>query len=133
MKNVCDDIVLRACASCKEKDDTVFWERYRYMYRDRILRDSVIVRDTIRVFYPIKRSKNRYQVAKFSSMGGRIALAIALLFAAEYFTGYCCLLIICNTFATWFCKQLNYNSKYFFVRVNHLVNFVVKESMNNIG
>lgn len=39
--------------------DTVFQiqERYKYLYRDRLVRDSVYIRDTIRVPYPMVETK----------------------------------------------------------------------------
>ena len=37
------------------KGDTVFKEKYRTIYKDRLLRDSVFKRDTIRVPYPVEK------------------------------------------------------------------------------
>lgn len=39
--------------------DTVYQtkERYKYLYRDRLVRDSVYIRDTIRVPYPMVETK----------------------------------------------------------------------------
>jgi len=38
----------------KEKGDTLIMERYRYLYRDKFVRDSVFINDTIRVPYPVE-------------------------------------------------------------------------------
>jgi hypothetical protein len=34
--------------------DTVFLEKYRYSYRDKIIQDSILKTDTIRVLYPVE-------------------------------------------------------------------------------
>ena len=67
-----DSVFLRDSIFVKEKGDTLFLERYRYFYRDRVLRDSVIVKDTIRVPYPVEVvkevKKTVIKLAKFSNM-----------------------------------------------------------------
>ena len=83
-----ENVFLRDSIFVKEKGDTLILEKYRYLYRDRILRDSVIVRDTIRVPYPvevvreIKKPLSSWQ--NFQVWCGRIALVI-LLFVGIYF------------------------------------------------
>ena len=37
----------------KEKGDTIFMEKYKYSYRDRLRLDTVIQKDSIRVPYPV--------------------------------------------------------------------------------
>lgn len=37
------------------KGDTVFKEKYRIVYKDRLQRDSIFKRDTIRVPYPVEK------------------------------------------------------------------------------
>ena len=78
-----DTVFLRDSVFVKEKGDTVFLERYRYMYRDRILRDSLIVRDAIRVPYPIEVAKEIKKPLSswqnFQIWCGRIALIVAFL------------------------------------------------------
>lgn len=37
------------------KGDTVFKEKYRTIYKDRLLRDSIFKTDTIRVPYPVEK------------------------------------------------------------------------------
>ena len=49
-----NSVFLRDSIFVKEKGDTLIVEKYRYLYRDRILRDSVIVRDTLCVPYPVE-------------------------------------------------------------------------------
>ena len=78
-----DSVFLRDSIFVKEKGDTLILERYRYFYRDRVLRDSVIVKDTIRVPYPVevvkevKKPLSSWQ--NFQIWYGRIALFAALL------------------------------------------------------
>ena len=36
----------------KDKGDTIFLERYKYLYQDRIVRDSIFINDTIRIPVP---------------------------------------------------------------------------------
>ena len=83
-----DSIYLRDSIFVKEKGDTLIVEKYRYLYKDRILRDSIFKTDTIRVPYPvevvkeIKKPLTGWQ--NFQVWCGRIALALALL-AIIYF------------------------------------------------
>ena len=83
-----DTVFLRDSVFVKEKGDTLIMEKYRYLYRDRILRDSVIVRDTIRVPYPIEKIKEVKKPLSgwqnFQIWCGRIAL-IALLLVIIHF------------------------------------------------
>jgi len=83
-----DSIYLRDSIFVKEKGDTLILEKYRYLYRDRILRDSIFKTDTIRVPYPVevvkevKKPLSSWQ--NFQVWCGRIALVI-LLFFIVYF------------------------------------------------
>ena len=67
----------------KEKGDTVFMERYRYLYRDKIVRDSIFVSDTIRIPYPVEVTKEVKKPLSgwqnFQVWCGRMALAVLLL------------------------------------------------------
>lgn len=67
----------------KEKGDTLLLERYQYIYRDKIIRDSLFIQDTIRVPYPVEVIKSvkapltRWQTIQIG--WGRIALGLVLL------------------------------------------------------
>ena len=67
----------------KEKGDTLILERYRYLYKNSIIRDTTIIRDTIQVPYPVevikqvKVSLSGWQ--NFQVWFGRFALVILLL------------------------------------------------------
>ena len=83
-----DSIYLRDSIFIKEKGDTLIVEKYRYLYRDRILRDSIFKADTIHVPYPVEVVK---EVKKpltgwqnFQVWCGRISL-VSVLFLLLYF------------------------------------------------
>ena len=67
----------------KEKGDTLILERYRYLYKNSIIRDTTIIRDTIQVPYPVEVIKqvkvplSGWQ--NFQVWCGRLALVILLL------------------------------------------------------
>ena len=48
-----DSIYLYDSVYLKEKGDTIFMEKYKYSYRDRLRVDTVIQKDSIRVSYPV--------------------------------------------------------------------------------
>jgi len=48
-----DSIYLYDSVYLKEKGDTIFMEKYKYSYRDRLRVDTVIQKDSIRVPYPV--------------------------------------------------------------------------------
>ena len=67
----------------KEKGDTLILERYRYLYKNSIIRDTTIIRDTILVPYPVEVIKQvlapltGWQI--FQIWCGRISLVVLLL------------------------------------------------------
>ena len=72
----------------RDKGDTLILERYKYLYKNRIVKDSIFINDTIRVPYPvevIKQVKNPFSGwQNFQIWCGRLAL-FALLLACIYF------------------------------------------------
>ena len=48
-----DSIFMYDSVYLKEKGDTIFMEKYKYSYRDRLRLDTVIQKDSIRVPYPV--------------------------------------------------------------------------------
>ena len=72
----------------KEKGDTLILERYRYLYKNSIIRDTTIIRDTIQVPYPVEVSKQVKAPLSgwlnFQVWCGRIALFV-LMFVCFYF------------------------------------------------
>jgi hypothetical protein len=67
----------------KQTADTIFFERYKYLYRDKIIRNSVFLSDTICVPYPVEVTKQVKAPLtgwqNFQIWCGRIALAILLI------------------------------------------------------
>ena len=66
----------------KEKGDTLILERYRYLYKNSIIRDTTIIRDTIQVPYPVEVSKQVKAPLSgwlnFQVWCGRIALFVLM-------------------------------------------------------
>ena len=77
-----DSVVRYDSVYVREKGDTVWLERYRYLYRDKLVRDTLYVgrTDTVRVPYPVERELSRWERVKMD-MGGVAmgVLAVALL------------------------------------------------------
>ena len=67
----------------KEKGDTLILERYRYLYKNSIIRDTTIIRDTIQVPYPVEVIKQvKVPLSgwlNFQVWCGRIALFVLML------------------------------------------------------
>ena len=72
----------------KDKGDTLILEKFRYLYKNRIVKDSVFINDTIRVPYPVEVVKQvkvpLTSWQNFQIWCGRFAL-FALLLACIYF------------------------------------------------
>ena len=83
-----DSVIRYDSVYLKDKGDTLILERYKYLYKNRIVKDSIFVNDTIRIPYPVEvvkpvkaplTSRQNFQI-----WCGRIAL-LALLFTCIYF------------------------------------------------
>lgn len=72
-----DSIVVRDSVTIREKGDTVWLERWRTEYRDRIRTDTAYVerRDSIQVPYPVERKLSRKERIYMSA--GRVAVPLA--------------------------------------------------------
>ncbi|MDR1679216.1 MAG: hypothetical protein LBR81_05490 [Prevotellaceae bacterium] len=83
-----DSIYFRDSVFFAIKGDTVFLEKYSYLYRDKIKTDSIFKTDTIRVPYPVEIVKEKKAKLSgwqhFQIWCGRIAL-VFLLFLIVYF------------------------------------------------
>lgn len=64
-----DSIYFRDSIIMREKGDTVFIDRWRYLYKDRLVTDTLLVSDTIRVPYPVEKELTRWQQTKMD-VGG---------------------------------------------------------------
>ena len=82
-----DSIIRYDSVFVKDKGDTLILEKYRYMYKNRIVKDSIFINDTIRVPYPVEVIKQvkapLTSWQNFQIWCGRFAL-FALLLACIY-------------------------------------------------
>lgn len=62
----------------REKGDTVWMEKYKYIYRDRIVHDTMYINrtDSIRVPYPVEKELNRWQKMKLELGGWAFGIII---------------------------------------------------------
>ncbi len=76
-----DSVYFRDSIFMREKGDTVFIDRWRYLYKDRLVTDTLLVNDTIRVPYPVEKELTRWQKTKMDVGGWAIGMlsGIALL------------------------------------------------------
>ena len=72
-----DSIVVRDSVTIRERGDTVWLERWRIEYRDRIRTDTAYIerRDSIAVPYPVERKLSRKE--RFYMSAGRVAVPLA--------------------------------------------------------
>ena len=79
-----DSVHLRDSVFVLVKGDTVWMEKYKYLYRDKVVRDtvSVVKRDTVRVPYPVEKELTRWQRFKMDvggfSFGGIVVLVLVV-------------------------------------------------------
>lgn len=79
-----DSVYLHDSVMVKMKNDTVFFEKYRYLYKDRFVRDSVLISDSIRIPYPVEVEKEVNRLSSFQSFQlwcGRILLLLLIAWA----------------------------------------------------
>jgi hypothetical protein len=83
-----DSIIRYDSVHVKDRGDTLILERYKYLYKNKILKDSIFINDTIRVPYPVEIVKQTEAPLSswqnFQIWCGRLAL-FALLLACIYF------------------------------------------------
>ena len=74
-----DSILRYDSVYIKEKGDTVWMEKYRYLYRDRLVRDTLYIfrTDSVQVPYPVERKLTPWQRFKVE-LGGWAAGALSL-------------------------------------------------------
>lgn len=77
-----DSVVHYDSVFVKERGDSVWLERYKYIYKDHYRTDTVIQTDSIRVPYPVKGDPIPYVTSfqSFQMWCGRILLASLLLY-----------------------------------------------------
>lgn len=77
-----DSIYKRDSIVVRDKGDTVFIEKYRYLYRDKLLRDTLYFSktDSIHVPYPVERKLTRWEQFKVDIGGFAVsAVVVAVL------------------------------------------------------
>ena len=76
-----DSIYRRDSIYIRDKGDTVWMEKYRYLYRDKLIRDTLYLSrtDSIRVPYPVEKPLTRWQQWKIELGGFAMAAILALL------------------------------------------------------
>lgn len=79
-----DSVYVRDSVNTSTVGDTVFVDRWHWAYKNidvqKILRDTVIIRDSIQVPYPVEKELTKWQQMKMSAGGvGLIVCLIALI------------------------------------------------------
>lgn len=67
-----DSIYVQDSVFVRDKGDTVFVDRWRYVYKDKSVTDTLLVNDTIRVPYPVEKQLTRWQQTKMDVGGWAI-------------------------------------------------------------
>lgn len=72
-----DSIVKYDSIYVRDKGDTVWLEKYRYVYRDRAVRDTVYLSriDTLRVPYPVEKQLSKWEKIRLE-VGGYAIFAV---------------------------------------------------------
>lgn len=75
-----DSIYMLDSVYVKEKGDTVFIEKYKYLYRDKLVRDTLYMAktDSIQVPYPVEKELTRWQQFRMD-FGGWVIGILAIL------------------------------------------------------
>lgn len=63
----------------KEKGDSVWLEKYKYIYRDRFRTDTIMQTDSIQVPYPVEKQLSKWEKVKMEAGGWAIGVASCLL------------------------------------------------------
>ena len=78
-----DSIIRYDSVFVRDKGDTLILERYKYLYKNRIVKDSIFINDTIRDPYPVEVVKQvkapLTSWQNFQIWCGRLALFVLLL------------------------------------------------------
>lgn len=74
-----DSIYMLDSVYVKEKGDTVLIEKYKYLYRDKLVRDTLYMAktDSIQVPYPVEKELTRWQ--QFRMDFGGVAMCIVVI------------------------------------------------------
>lgn len=77
-----DSIYMLDSVYVKEKGDTVLIEKYKYLYRDKLVRDTLYMAktDSIQVPYPVEKELTRWQQFRINFGGWAIGIVIIAIF-----------------------------------------------------
>lgn len=77
-KLIKDSIYIKDSVYIHSKNDTVFVEKYKYQYIDKVVRDTsyIVKSDTISVPYPVEKRLTRWQQLKLDIGGISIGIII---------------------------------------------------------
>lgn len=73
-----DSIYMYDSVFVKDKGDTVFIEKYKYLYRDKLVRDTLYINrtDSVQVPYPVEKELTRWQKFRMDFGGWAIGIVI---------------------------------------------------------
>lgn len=83
-KHIRDSIVQRDSVFVKEKGDTIYVNKYKYIYKNKLIRDTMYIAqiDSVRVPYPVERKLSKWQSMKLELGGiamGALIVSIGLI------------------------------------------------------
>ena len=73
-----DSIYMYDSVFVKDKGDTVFVEKYKYLYRDKLVRDTLYINrtDSVQVPYPVEKELTKWQQFRMDFGGWAIGIVI---------------------------------------------------------
>lgn len=73
-----DSIFMLDSVYVKEKGDTVLIEKYKYLYRDKLVRDTMYISkaDSIQVPYPVEKELTRWQQFRMDFGGWAMCIVV---------------------------------------------------------
>lgn len=73
-----DSIYMLDSVYVKEKGDTVLIEKYKYLYRDKLVRDTMYISkvDSIQVPYPVEKELTRWQQFRMDFGGWAMCIVV---------------------------------------------------------
>lgn len=76
-----DSIYLLDSVFVREKGDTVYLEKYRYLYRDKLVRDTLYITktDSVSVPYPVEKELTKWEQVRISVGGYAIVAVIVII------------------------------------------------------
>lgn len=73
-----DSIYMYDSVFVKDKGDTVFVEKYKYLYRDKLVRDTMYISkaDSIQVPYPVEKELTKWQQFRMDFGGWAMCIVV---------------------------------------------------------